>query len=59
MERLARHKGKKLQLARIIVKGRNNVRRIVEELEVCRVRETSVFRDLEGLSREIADEWRK
>jgi hypothetical protein len=59
LERLARRKGKKLRLARIIVKGRKNVRGILEELEVCGVRETSVFPDLEGLSREIADEWRK
>jgi hypothetical protein len=59
LERLALRKGKKLRLARIVVKGRKNLRRIVEELQVCGVRETSIFPDLEGLSREIADEWRK
>jgi hypothetical protein len=59
LESLARRKRKELRLARIVVKGRKNIRRIVEELEVCGVRETSVFLDLEGLSREIADEWRK
>jgi hypothetical protein len=56
---LVRRHGKRLRLARIVVKGKKRVRRIVEELEACGIRETSVFPDLEGLSREITDEWRK
>jgi len=56
---LKRRYGKRLRLARIVVKGKKRVQRIVEELGACGIRETSVFPDLEGLSREIADEWRK
>ena len=56
--RLVGRRGKKLRLARIVVRGKKRVRRILEELESSGIRETSVFPDLEGLSREITDEWR-
>lgn len=58
LERLARRRGKKLRLARIVISGKKRVRRVVTQLEACGIRETSVFPDLEGLSREITDEWR-
>jgi FRG domain-containing protein len=59
LAQLERRHGKRLRLARIVAKGKKRVRRIVEQLEACGIRETSVFPDLEGLSREIADEWSK
>ena len=59
LKRLARRKGKKLRLARIVITGRKRVERIVAQLEASGIRETSVFPDLEGLAREIKDEWRK
>lgn len=59
LKRLAWRKGKKLRLARIVIKGRKRVKTIVAQLEASGIRETSVFPDLEGLAREIKDEWRK
>lgn len=56
---LKRRHGKKLRLAQIVVKGKKRIRRIVDQLEACGIRETSVFPDLEGLSREISDDWRR
>jgi len=56
---LAHRRRKKIRLAKIVLKGRKRIRRILMDLEASGVRETSVFPDLEGLSREIADEWRK
>jgi hypothetical protein len=57
--RLARRRGKRPRLAKIIISGRKRVERIVAQLEACGITETSVFPDLEGLAREIKEEWRE
>jgi hypothetical protein len=58
-ELASRRKGRKIRLARIVISGRKRIRKIVERLETSGIRETTVFPDLEGLSREIKGEWRK
>lgn len=55
---LASRRGKKLRLARIVISGKKRVRRAVRELEIYGIRESSLFPDLEGLSREIKEEYR-
>jgi hypothetical protein len=57
LAKLVRRK-KKFRLARIAI-ARKYIPKIVDQLEIYGIKETSVFPDLEGLSREIRREWSK
>lgn len=58
LESLAQQDGNRAKLARLVIAGGRRRDRIRSELSACGIKETSVFPDLEGLGRELEQQWR-